>query len=141
MNAKKQRATLPAQDVSNAKVPTTPVSSTLTVVAYHKGEFFEPVTVRWYWRHGADGMVALRCCAWITDSGAHLSENGRWLSGVGKADGCGYHKPSAAMQAACVSAGIRFALPFDGRGDRAMEDAALAIARALGFRRCHVVTA
>lgn len=53
-------------------------------------------------------------------------------SGYGKASGYGYHKSSAALQAAITSAGITLTDPIDGRGDQAMEEALRAIAIAQG---------
>lgn len=53
-------------------------------------------------------------------------------SGHGKASGCGYHKASAAMQAAITSAGITLTEDIDGRGDSAIDSALRAIAIATG---------
>ena len=53
-------------------------------------------------------------------------------SGHGKATGCGYHKASAAIQAAITSAGITLSEDIDGRGDSATETALRAVAIAAG---------
>lgn len=53
-------------------------------------------------------------------------------SGYGKASGYGYHKPSAALQAAIDSAGITLTKPIAGVGEGAMEEALRAIAIAHG---------
>lgn len=134
MNNKQQKATLPDRAVTNGKWRDTPVCKTAVVVAFHKGEFHEPVTVRWFQSPRADGMARLYCTIWAR------ARAGMSASGNGYASGCGYHKPSAALSEAIRSAGIKLAQPIGGWGDSAMEDALLAIARALGFRRCHVVT-
>jgi hypothetical protein len=87
----------------------------------------EEVCVRWY---GA-GETSY-CCVWAN---AHKAR------GAGKAGGGGYHKASASMQAAMNDAGFRFADAFDGRGNGAMEDALLAIARWLDIPRPLIVKA
>ena len=61
------------------------------------------------------------CCLWLW--GGNLS-----ASGSGKAGGYGYHRPSAAVQGALVSAGFSIAtkegksIGIDGRGDSAIID-------------------
>lgn len=130
---KKQRAILPEQDTCNGKWRDTPVCATATVVAFREGKFYEPVIVRWFQSPRADGMARLYCTIWANAHGKPEA------SGHGYASGCGYHKPSAALAEACESAGIKLAQPIDGRGDGVMDDALLAIGRALGFRNCHVV--
>lgn len=136
MNDKKQRASLPEHDTSNGKWRDTPVCATATVVAYQNGEFHEPVTVRWFQSPRADGMSRLYCTIWTY--GTHASGSA-YYSGHGYASGCGYHKPSAALAEACESAGIKLSKYISGCGDSVMDEALLAIAHALGFRRCHVV--
>lgn len=133
MNTTKQRAALPTVDTMNGKWRDTPVCASAVVVAFHNGTFYEPVTVRWFQSPRADGMARLYCTIWANAHGLP------WASGHGYASGCGYHKASAALSAACGSAGITLAQPISGRGDGAVDEALLAIARALGFRRCHVV--
>jgi hypothetical protein len=60
-------------------------------------------------------------------------------AGWGMASGGGYHRVSAAMQAALDRAGIKLDKRIDGVGDRAMEDALRAIAAYLGYASVHVV--
>ena len=55
------------------------------------------------------------------------------FAGYGRASGCGYHKPSAALAAAIESAGIKLAQDIDGYGDGAMRDALHAVGEAMGF--------
>jgi len=133
MKDQKQKATMPDHNVANGKWRDTPVCAAAVVVAFHKGEFCEPVIVRWFQAPRADGMARLYCTIWTNAHGKPEA------SGHGYASGCGYHKPSAALAEACRSAGIKLAQPIDGRGDSVMDEALLAIAHALGFRRCHVV--
>jgi hypothetical protein len=87
----------------------------------------EVLTVRWY---GA-GQTSY-CCVWANRQNAR---------GAGKAGGGGYHKASASMGAALSDAGFTLAEDIDGRGDMAMEDALLAIARAFDVKRPMIVKA
>ena len=79
---------------------------------------------------------AVYCIIWAN---GHVNNERVWVTGHGKAEGYGYHKPSAAMQNAITAAGFALtdengdSMPIDGRGDEAMHDAAIAIAAALGF--------
>ena len=87
------------------------------------------------------GTVAY-CSLWISGAGSY----GR---GQGKAGGGGYHKPSAALQAAIDDAGITLTNGARGRdkakcniggvGDSAMTEACEAIARALTGKRRFIV--
>lgn len=76
------------------------------------------------------------CCIWINDS-----SKGVHLSGAGMSQGYGYHRPSAAMQAALADARIKLDSDIDGRGDSAMEDALEGIARAMGYSDYLIVKA
>lgn len=58
--------------------------------------------------------------------------NNFYTSGHGRATGYGYHKASAALEAAAHSAGFKFSKEFGGAGDNAIEEALLAIAAHLG---------
>lgn len=55
--------------------------------------------------------------------------------GCGKAAGYGYHKPSAALDAALSDAGFTFTDSIHGVGDSAMESALKAIAERFGATR------
>jgi len=70
--------------------------------------------------------ITVYSCIWINATGTNLS-------GSGKAGGGGYHKASAALAYALADAGVVLSEPIDGRGDRAMTDALLAVAHGLGF--------
>ena len=68
---------------------------TLTVLTVVKGEIKEVACARFYMGRSAQASV-VECCMWI-----HGKASGR-----GRAGGYGYHKESAALQAAITSAGI-----------------------------------
>lgn len=71
-------------------------------------------------------------CIWVNSKPVYIS-------GGGHAGGYGYHKPSAALQAAIADAGIVLDASINGVGDGAMIEALLAVAAALGFKKAHVV--
>jgi len=74
-------------------------------------------------------------CVW-----AHASPY--YLSGGGYAGGYGYHRASAAAEAAICDAGIKLSDPIGGRGDSAIQDALMAIAKAVtGKRKFKILTA
>ena len=85
------------------------------------------VTARWYWP-GRDGASTCYCCVWIHGDGAHGN-------GSGKAGGYGYHKESAALLSALNAACAYVDQDIGGRGDAAMRDALIAVARAVTGRR------
>lgn len=132
-----QKATLPAVKTYNGKWKDGKEQFAFAaVVAYENGKFQEPVTARWWRSRHGDGAGRIWCTVWARSRYAGFS-------GHGSASGCGYHKPSAALQAALQaaldSAGITLALPIDGRGEGAMSDALTAVARALGYETTTVV--
>ena len=100
----------------------------MILIAHKAGEFTEPVTVRWYMSRSGVGASPVYCSVWVHCSPHHVS-------GRGVARGGGYHKPSAAFQEACDSAGIELSQPVDGRGDGAVREALFAVGQALGFDR------
>lgn len=67
-------------------------------------------------------------CIWV-------SSNPFYVSGGGYAGGYGYHKASAAAQAAMEDAGINLDFDISGRGDSAIRDGLMAIGEALGVRK------
>lgn len=83
--------------------------------------------VRFYFV-GRDGMSPLYCVVWVNDGKKDI-----YKSGAGKASGCGYHKPSAALEDALNDAGIYTSEPISGVGGRAMIEALNALAEALGY--------
>lgn len=80
---------------------------------------WEPVTARFYMSPHADGTGIISCILW-TPKGVS--------SGIAK--GYGYHKQSAALEEACRKACIELSEDIHGRGERAMEEALVAIAKA-----------
>lgn len=85
------------------------------------------VKARYYWP-GRDGASNCYCCVWVHGDKSHGH-------GGGKAGGYGYHKESAALQAASSDAGVYLSEDIGGRGDRAMTDALEAVARAVTGKR------
>jgi len=71
------------------------ITNTLNVYTVVKGEIKEVITARFYMGRSASASVVY-CCLWINNV----------CSGKGNAGGYGYHKESAALQAALTSAGI-----------------------------------
>lgn len=53
-------------------------------------------------------------------------------SGTGKANGYGYHKPSAAVAEAIKNAGIELSFNISGVGNSAIKEAMIAIAELIG---------
>ncbi len=112
-----------------------------------KREAVECVTVRTFFNERGSGMQPVRACVWImSPCGSGVD----WLSGSGFANGCGYHKESAAIADAVEAAGVSlFGNPyapgdqpvnlkkpfhFGGTGDSAYREIFEAIARARGFK-------
>ena len=83
--------------------------------------------VRFYFV-GRDGMSPLYCVVWLNDG-----KTGTYKAGAGKASGCGYHKPSAALEYALNDAGIYPSEPISGVGSLAIVEALEALAVALGY--------
>ncbi len=69
-------------------------------------------------------QARIYACLWI-------NENRHHLSGGGYAGGYGYHKASAAAQAAIDAAGIKLDQSIAGVGDDVIREALLAIAQAI----------
>lgn len=89
--------------------------------------FVELIDVRFWTARGKSASVTY-CSIWVRDH-----KGGRWFAGYGTAGGGGYHKPSAALDAAIRSAGITLEGDIHGAGERPMEHALHAIAVALGY--------
>ena len=83
-------------------------------------EIENPVVCRIY---GTSSHKRNYCCVWIRKD--HKMRNGS-----GWAGGYGYHRPSAAAESAFHNAGIDFDGEIGGRGDSAIREACLAVARA-----------
>lgn len=127
-----QHATLPAENTSNGWWQDNKEQTSFwQVVALKDGEFRHPVTVRvWYGR----SRNASTCYAAIW-----ASNRTRSLGGSGSAGGYGYHRESAAVDAAIRSAGITLRHAIHGVGESAIKDALTAIAKALGYHKITIV--
>lgn len=114
------------------------------LVAMHKGELCEVVTVRCYMVRNRNASVVY-ASVWIRCT------DGAWRSGRGSAGGYGYCKQSSAIGEALRAAGVDlFGSPYgrysgepidmkkrfwmDGTGTGAMDEILGAVARAAGYR-------
>ena len=96
---------------------------------------------------GSKQIELLTARAWVGRSrNASRIHASVWLhapgvaaAGYGWAQGYGYHKRSAAFDVALGAAGIKMEAPIDGRGDEAVRDAFLAIAKHLGYKHAMLV--
>lgn len=123
-----QTATLPTSNASNGKnlTPEKEMVGAMTLIASTEEAPRELATVRFYMARRSDGASPVYCSVWLHHS-VHDT------AGHGRANGYGYHKRSAALQAALDSARVKLAEPIDGRGEPAMRDALLAIGAAMGY--------
>lgn len=111
--------------------PTTPKLYSYTLVAIVNGSPVEVMTARSFFGKG-NGMQPVRVCVWINSRKDGVKQT-PWLTGQGKAGGCGYHKESAALCDALSSAGIKLDHDIGGTGDSYYLDAFSAIADLAGF--------
>lgn len=94
------------------------------------------------WADGRlDSEVELRLYGTGAKNFACLWVLGQDRRGSGSAGGYGYHRPSAAAQEAIRNAGISLAINIDGRGEEAIREAMLAIAKALKVKHPVIVEA
>jgi len=144
------KAKLPADNVYNGKNLSADkeLVRSYNVVAIHKGEFRDCITVRCWMGRSRNASVTY---ATIWAQGPQ----DRSFMGHGRAGGYGYHRVSAAIQEAITSAGIElFGSPYSSRGekpnfrkraciagvgDSAVRHALEAIARALGYRKFTII--
>jgi hypothetical protein len=122
------KATLPAKQTQNAKNLDQQKERvrTLLVIAY---PFKTAIEARFWMSRSGDGASPVMCSVWIDNR----------YAGHGRANGYGYHKPSAALCAALTSAGIKLDEDIDGRGDDIMDDALIAVCSELGYNDVYVV--
>ena len=97
------------------------------------GSLREIITARFY-----NTPSRTYACIWVkSPSGmaqdSTLTIGGVYVSGGGYTQRYGYHRASAALQAAINDAGITLSADIDGRGEGAMFDALKAIGHALGY--------
>jgi hypothetical protein len=140
MTMKAIKATLPAANTENGKWQDNSNRreqiSAYTVVAYKRGQFETPITVRCWM-----GKSASASTVYATIWTHNRENNGRYFAGAGNAGGYGYHKESAAIGDAIRSAGIKLDTDINGVGDSAIDAALHAIAKALGYRKVTIVKA
>ena len=103
------------------------LTNSAVLVVLDGEELREVVSVRWWMARRSDGMSPVHCSVWIN------GRESREAAGYGKASGCGYHKESAAFEAALRSADVKLANNVGGVGDGAVREAMHAIANACGF--------
>ena len=131
-------AKLPTTDRSNAKHLDKEIVRKYHVAGMLNGELVSVLTANIYMSRSGDGASPVYCALWLHATGVCHT------SGKGKASGYGYHKTSAAIDAAVASAGIDLfrELPngnlssqirFDGVGDNAILAALTAIGKACGL--------
>lgn len=101
----------------------------LSAEPWTDGEVHAPVTLRLY--HTTGRAYA---CLWINSGNTHTS-------GSGFAGGYGYHRGSAAAQAAINNAGIVLDKDIDGRGESAIREAMMAIAASLNIPKPGLIRA
>lgn len=93
----------------------------MAVIAWDGQRFREPVRARLYMSKSRDASKVY-ASLWV---GGNLERHA-----AGHAGGYGYHKASAALDAAISNAGIGLSESINGRGESAMREALLTIGRA-----------
>jgi len=139
MTTAQMRAILPASNTERAKnMDDKETVAWWTVVlhaptAEHEHKRWQrPLDARFYMGRRA-GAGTVWCSVWV-------SSEGRYFAGHGRASGYGYHKRSAAFEAALRSAGISLTqgdrpASIEGAGESAMREAIGALMDALGYDR------
>lgn len=134
INAPAQTATLPTTRHDNGRNygDTKETVDAYTLLAVTDGDIRELAKLRIYMGRSSRSTTVY-ASLWV--------HGGNGTAGSGKAGGGGYHKPSAAASAAFQSAGITLDAPISGCDDPAIEDALLAVGRALGYATVRVIRA
>lgn len=104
---------------------------------FHDSTMKAIITARIYAVPSRTYGSTLHACVWI-NSPTRKNRMSYYLTGGGKAGGCGYHKASAAFEAAMNDAQITFDEGVSGVGDTAMREALQGVARAMGYKRFHI---
>ena len=128
------KATLPAADTFNGKNLHGDKPLTMALVIVDRKTGHKPVTVM-IWHSQSKGTNY--GTVWAT--GRLPGAFARHVAGHGRANGYGYHRPSAALAEAFESAGVHLDEAIDGRGNEAMKDACIALAVALGYKAANLV--
>lgn len=124
-----------------------------TLVAYYKGEFYNVITCRTYMGRSSSASTVY-ASLWVHRP-SRTGKGELHCAGHGSASGYGYHKSSAAIDEAITNAGIElYGSAYDRRngeedltgrchingvGETAIDAALMAIGRALGFNKLHLV--
>jgi hypothetical protein len=121
------------------------------VIAIHKGEIVEPVSVKWFMGRSRNASTVHAVLH------ATTADRKKWMHATGTAGGYGYCRMSGAIQSAITRAGIElFGSPYaprnpdekpdyrqradiGGVGEMAVREALLAIARACGYRKITII--
>lgn len=128
--------------------------NTYKLIAFYKGEFHELITCRTYMARSSQASVVY-ASIWVSRHG-RIGKGELYCAGHGSAGGYGYHKSSAAIGEAINNAGIELygsayyvgkgdkedfkkVCSISGVGDTAIDSALLAIGKALGFNKLHLV--
>lgn len=113
------KATFSEQRTNNGKHMNKEVVKTSAV--YDVSTKKSAVSATWWMSRTGDGASPIYCTVWADKHSGH-----------GIARGYGYDKLSAALSEAFESAGISTDVAFSGRGERAAEEALIAVAVAQG---------
>lgn len=127
-------AKLPTTGNNNAKHLDKEIISKYHVAGMLNGELVSVLTANIYMSRSGDGAKPAYCALWVHATGVCHT------SGKGTASGYGYHKTSAAIDAALTSAGIELidiktgsAAHIDSIGDSAIDEVFMAIGKACGL--------
>lgn len=110
----------------------------LVLLAPFAGEVVQIAELRYYGT-GSKNYAAF----WLHshyDKGTKKHQAINWASGTGNAGGYGYDRESAAAHYAIKASGVELSDPVDGRGDSAVRDALLSIARYLGYKKPLIIS-
>lgn len=131
---KKQTVKLPAENSGTARNydGEKETHNVMHVIAATRDGMRQIITCRFYSARSRGSSVHY-CSVWFTGKAS------RYGSGTGKAGGWGYHKDSAALDAALRAAGVTLGHPIAGVGPSAMRGTLRALAAALGYRKTFIV--
>lgn len=107
---------------------------------YRKGDayskrYVKAIDIRLFVSRGSDGGGNVYAQVW-----AHSRDGTQYTRGHGSASGYGYHKESAAVDAAFSHAGVNLLSDFSGYGDEPMRIAIKTLAARLGWKTGEVMT-
>ena len=100
----------------------------LRVVGFVDGEFTTLLDARFYMGRSRSASV-VTCSVWAHEATPGAPGARRVVGGSGRASGYGYHKESAACEAALRSMGVEGVPHFGGAGEGPMDRVLLALAR------------